>query len=250
MTMPKTAELMKETSHIGELSDMTDAELAKAIGFLREDLPGDPIGFIAAVGPECHVCSCGAVHLRVDDPRLDRATHTSLMRLLATPFGDIVREHVRRHYGWGNVRFGWEGLEARAPRFMAAVERAAIKGSNAADIPHDDLRRTIEALHHDLAEVMATIDGAARAGRSAFVPPEDGEQGRADWLELTAQLMFVFATPLRKYVVEWHRREHGVHVGAVNCCGVVVGHVEPGDGGRWRRQLLSTQIGQQLTPDC
>lgn len=250
MTMPKTAALMQDPPLGDGVAEMTDEKLARAVELLTEDLPGDPIAFIAEVGPESTVCDCGAVHLRVGDPRLDEATYTSLMRLLATPFGDIAREHFRRHNGWVNVRFGWEGLEVRAPMFMATVNRHGITGTKATEIPHDQLRDTIDALHRDLAAVMPVIDEAARAGQSAFVPPEPGDDGRAAWFELTAQLMFVFATPVRKYVVEWHKREHGVNVGAVNCCGVVVGAVDPEDGAGWSHQLLTTQIGQQLTPDC
>ena len=250
MTMPKTAALMKQSPLSDGVADMTDENLEHALALLREDLPGDPIGFIAQFGPEGNVCDCGAVHLRVDDPRLDEATHTSLMRLLATPFGDLVREHFRRQHGWGNLRFGWEGLESRAPAFIAVVDRLGIADSMAADIAHDHLRQTIHALHQDLPDIMPIIDRAARTGQSAFVPPEPGDEGLADWFELTAQLMFVFATPLRKYVVEWYRREYSVNVGAVNCCGVVVGATDPEDGSRWSRELFDTQVGQQLTPNC
>ncbi|MEM9889938.1 MAG: hypothetical protein AAF962_03670 [Actinomycetota bacterium] len=250
MTMPKTAALMKDPPLGGGVAELTDEKLAHAVALLQEDLPGDPIGFIAEVGPDSHVCDGGAVHLRFDDPRMDEATHTSLMRLLATPFGDIAREYFRRQHGWVDIRFGWTGLEARAPEFTAVVAEHGIADTDATDIPHDRLRRTIDALQQDLPEITAVIDQAALTGRSAFVPPEPGDEGRAAWFELTAQLMFVFATPLRTYVVEWHQREHGVNIGAVNCCGVVVGSVDPGDDSRWHRQLLTTQIGQQLTPDC
>ncbi|MEM7338813.1 MAG: hypothetical protein AAF467_09205 [Actinomycetota bacterium] len=250
MTMPKTAALMKESPSTGDIADMTDEKLAHAVALLQDDLPGDPIGFIDRVGPDSTVCDCGAVHLRVNDRRLDAATYTSLMRVLATPFGDIVREHFRRQYGWGNIRFGWDGLDGRAPTFMATVHEFGVASTNAADIPHEHLRGTIRALHHDLADVMAVIEQAAKAGESAFVPPEPGDEGRAHWFELTAQLMFVFATPLRKYVVEWYKREYGVNVGAVNCCGVVVGRTAADGTSGWSRELLATQIGQQLTPDC
>jgi hypothetical protein len=251
MTMPKTAALMREPSARGGIADMTDDELAHAVALLQEDLPGDPIGFISRVGPESHVCGCGAVHLRVEDERLDGDTFTSLMRLLASPFGDIAREHFRRRNGWANIRFGWDGLASRAPRFIEVVDRFDIGNTNAADIPHDHLRSTIDALRNDLAEVMHVIEEAAQSNRSAFVPPHPGDEGRAQWLELTAQLMFVFATPVKKYVVEWYKREYGVAVGAVNCCGVVVEAVEAdNDDDGWGRRLLATQIGQQLTPDC
>jgi hypothetical protein len=249
MTMPKTAALMKETSS-GDVATMTDAQLGEAMQLLQDDLPGDPIGFIALVGPESHVCDCGAVHLQVDDDRLDEQTYASLMRLLATPFGDLVREHFRRRLGWKNIRFGWAGLEGRAPLFIEAVHGLGIKDTRAPDIVHDKLRQAMEALREDLPEVLGCIEQAAQSGRSAFIPPEPGDEGRADWIELTAQLMFVFATPLRKYVVEWHRREHGVNVGAVNCCGIVVGGREAEGDSQWATRLMTTQVGQQLTPDC
>lgn len=248
MTMPMAAAAVKDFPDVSP-AKMTDGQIELALDALRADLPGNPLGFIAEVAPESDICECGAVHLAVDDPRLDEATRSSLLRLLATPFGDIVREHYRRVEGYKTIRFGWSGIAERAPHFVACVDQLGVRNTHPADIDHGDLRVVIDAISADMLGIMPVISQAASTGESIAVPPEPGESGRAAWQALIGELMFVFATPLRKYVEEWCWREFGMRVAAINCCMVPVG--DRGDSSAsWGRKLMATQIDQQITPDC
>ena len=113
MTMPRTAEIAKSFGK--SPSGWTDAKIELALRALEKDLPGGPIGYVLGAVPVSRRCDCGSLHLAVDATDLDDQTRSSLHRLLATPFGDIVRERVRREHGIVNVRFGWSGLSAMAP---------------------------------------------------------------------------------------------------------------------------------------
>lgn len=251
MTMPTTAMLIERLSGNGGIlpSEMSDSQLVDVITTLKEDLPGDPIGFIELVAPESHRCSCGAIHLALDDSRLDTDTKSSLLRLLATPFGDYVREHFRRTSGYQNIRFGWDGIQQVAPAFTRMVDEFDARTVNASTIPHNHLQAIIDAIGEDMPAIMPFIHEALESGASIAIPPQPGPAGRQHWQEQIHQLMFIFATPLRKYVQEWAGREYNRPIGAVNCCFIPVG-AEGEEGASWVRSQLATQIAQQITPDC
>ncbi len=248
--MPKTAMLMKDISEVSDPVQMTDIQLEAAIKSLREDLQGDPIGFIAKVAPESDSCECGSIQLSVIDPRLDEETRHSLLRVLATPFGDIVRESFRRSHGYPNIRFGWDGMKDSAPQFMSRVEIYRVQSADASSIPGPALAAVIHGISIDMPDIMAVIEEARVMRRSIAIPPSPGPNGQREWEKLVSELMFVFATPLRKYVVEWFLREHGLRIGAVNCCMVPVGEEGEHNSESWKSHIFAEQVKQQVTPDC
>lgn len=246
MTMPRTAEVAKTLGR--SPLEWTDAEISLALTALGEDLPGDPIGFVLASVPTSRRCDCGALHLAVDAVDLDSQTRSSLHRLLATPFGDIVREHVRREHGIANVRFGWSGVSAVAPTFVRIVDIYDARTVHADTLDDRTLGNIIAAIRKDLPGMMAMLDESLGSLSVNAVSPEMGDEGRQKWKTLIDQVMFAFSTPVRKYLDEYARREFdSASVGAVNCCIIMSGCMSSSD---WKQRWFDEQIGQQLTPDC
>lgn len=246
--MPLTAEVMN-TLPAGTLpEELTDETLARAIDALREDLPGSPIDYIEQIAPFSKQCECGAVHLRVNDPTLDAATYKSLLRLLATPFGDIVREHMRRRHEFSSIKFGWDGIGTTVPTFLAAVDHFDVR-TVATDVIDDEvLIAVIEALREDMPKLLEMAEKAIATSSAYSVSAEPGEAGRDEWIALIDQVMFAFATPVRKYLVAWAQRLHGAELSAINCCIVMSDRV--GNQTGWLRRRMTEQTDQQLTPDC
>jgi len=248
MTMPKTAAMMK-TLPVGILPEELNAsQLYRAVTALRDDLPGDPIGYIERTAPRSTLCECGAVHLRVDASDLDTDTAASLHRLLATPYGDIVREHMRRQAGFKTIRFGWDGIENKVPSFVQAVIGSDTKNVHANMIGDGELKDIIEAFRQDMPKVMDMIEQSATNISVYSVSPTSEDAGHAEWKALIDQVMFAWSTPVRKYLSEWLAREYGLYGGAVNCCIIMTGLA--GDETNWRRSWIIEQTNQQLTPDC
>lgn len=248
MTMPKTAAVMK-LFPIGILpEEMSSGQLADAIAALCADLPGDPVGYIERTAPASKLCECGAVHLQTNASDLETSTVISLHRLLATPYGDIVREHMQRQGGFRTIRFGWDGIENKVPSFVQAVIDNDAKNTNASSLGDAALKDIIEAFRQDMPKVMDMIERSAADVAVCAVSPIPGDVGRAEWKVLIDQVMFAWSTPVRKYLSEWLAREHGLYGGAVNCCIVMTGNM--GDEVGWRRRWIIEQTNQQLTPDC
>ncbi len=244
MTMPKTAQVAKELGRTP--LEWTDAEMTRALDALRDDLPGDPIGYVMNAVPTSARCDCGAVHLSVDAPDLDCETRGSLHRLLATPFGDIVREHVRRQFGFGNVRFGWSGIKALAPTFVRVVDIYDARTTRVSELSDVTLGNIIEAIRKDMPGMMAMYDESL--GELSVHAVSPGSDGQREWKVLIDQVMTAFSTPLHKYLDEYAKRTYdGAHVGVVNCC-IIMSDV--GDSTAWQRRWFATQVDQQLTPDC
>lgn len=248
MTMPKTAEVMKALPKGTLPEELSDTQLKEALEALRDDLPGDPVGYIERAAPSSKLCECGAVHLRVNAADMGMETAGSLHRLLATPYGDLVREHMRRESGYKTVRFGWDGIEAKAPAFVAAVERHGVRNSIASDIGSEVLAELIEAFRRDMPRVMDMVERSATSVSVFSVSPQLGDTGQKDWKLLIDQVMFAWSTPVRKYLSEWLSREFGLYGGAVNCCIIMTEQV--GSETDWRRRWIAEQTNQQLTPDC
>lgn len=246
MTMPKTATVMK--IYGGLPSEMTAEEMDVALKALSEDLPGDPIGYINQSVAKSNRCECGAMHLCVDSPDLDDETRTSLHRLLATPFGGIVREHICRQSDVTTVRFGWSGIDAYVPMFIAAVDERNVRSTLAANLSDDALDSIIDALRTDLPGMMDMLDNSLANLSVNAVQAAPGGEGRRAWKSLIDQVMFAFSTPVRKYLEEYaSRRFDGARIGAVNCCIIMSGI---SDHHSWSRRWFQEQVGQQLTPDC
>lgn len=244
--MPKTAAAVKAHGHLP--AEMTMAEINTALQALRDDLPGDPIGYIERSVATSERCECGSMHLQIDSPDLDELTRTSLHRLLATPFGDIVRESVCRQSDLTSVRFGWSGLDTRVPMFIEMVDRCGVRSTVATDISDGVLDAIIDALRLDLPEMMSVLDESLLRMTLHTVRAALGDQGQTEWKALIEQVMFAFSTPVRKYVNEYARRRYnGARVGAINCCGIVS---DLSDEQAWSRRWFNVQVGQQLTPDC
>lgn len=246
VTMPKTAQFAKTLGR--SPLEWTDDEIERALEALREDLPGDPIGFIMAAVPLSRRCDCGSLHLSVDAPELEEATRGSLHRLIATPFGDIVREHVRRQSGVANVRFGWSGVDAYAPTFVRVVDIYDARKVRASELDDRTLGNIISAIRKDMPEMMEMLDASLRTLSVKAVSSPPGESGKREWRALIEQVMFAFSTPVRKYLDEYAKRNFGgARVGAVNCC-IIMSDI--GDGSAWQHRWFDTQVDQQLTPDC
>lgn len=228
---------------------MHDTQILQVITALRCDLPGDPIGYIEAVAPHSKQCKCGSVHLSVDDKNLGSSTASSLHRVLATPYGDIVREYMRRREGYENIRFGWQGIQNRAPNFMRTVELTDTQSANAGGIGSSALKEIVQAISQDMPEVFRMIEGAVQTPGKVFaVSAGSSNQERIKWQSLINHLMFVWSTPIRKYLDEWLMREYGLYGGAINCCIVMTDYSS--DHTSWRRRWMSEQTAQQITPDC
>lgn len=245
--MPKTAAFIRSLGGTlpGEMSNM---QLIKALDTLRVDLPGDPIGYLDRVAPVGKRCECGALHLRLDDPALDTATRSSLHRLLATPFGNLVSESMRRKHGLTAVRFGWDGLGEYAPLFMAAITSRGSQTVAAEAISDADLHDIMAALGKDMPGMMGMLDHSLRTLSVHAVGSRPGDTGRQEWKSLIDQVMLAFSTPVRKYVDEYALREYnGARVGAVNCCIIMAAKA---DQPTWQRRWFDEQVSQQLTPDC
>jgi hypothetical protein len=249
MTMPKTAAFMKLLPAGTLPEEMTDAELSEALHALRLDLPGDPLGYIEQVAPTSEQCECGAIHLQADAENLREATAKSLHRLLATPYGDIVREHHRRKNGYQNIRFGWQGIESRVPSFIATIEKHDVRTKFVSEISDEALFDIVEALRTDMPNVMQMIDGSIAVSPAYSVSPAPDDESNQQWKHLIDQVMFAWSTPVRKYLGEWLSREHGVYGGAVNCC-IVMTATRGESESQWRRRWMNEQTSQQLTPDC
>ena len=246
MTMPKTAAVAQMLGRTP--SEWTDPELDQALAALRDDLPGDPIGYVMAAIPRSDRCECGALHLSVDAPDLDDRTRSSLHRLLATPFGDIVRERVRRQAGISTVRFGWNGLCAVVPTFVRVVDIYEVRSVSASKLDNQTLENIIAAIRKDLPGLMAMCNQSLESLTVNAVSPAPGDEGRREWKALIDQVMFAFSTPVRKYVDEYAtRRYSGAMIGAVNCC-IVMSAQLPSDA--WKTCWFDEQVHQQLTPDC
>ena len=246
MTMPKTATVAQMLGRTP--SQWTDLELDQALAALRDDLPGDPIGYVMAAIPRSDRCECGALHLSVDAPDLDDQTRSSLHRLLSTPFGDIVREYVRRQAGISTVRFGWSGLSAVVPTFVRVVDIYEVRSVSASKLDNQSLENIIAAIRKDLPGLMAMCDQSLESLTVNAVSPAPGDEGRCEWKALIDQVMVAFSTPVRKYLEEYAARHYnGAMVGAVNCC-IVMSAQLPSDV--WKTHWFDEQVYQQLTPDC
>ncbi len=246
--MPQTAGVMS-TLHADVLpEELSDQTLARTIAALRQDLPGDPIGYIERVAPASKQCECGAVHLRVNDPELDVATYKSLLRLLATPYGDLAREHMQRRYGFATIKFGWDGIGTMVPNFLATVDHYNARTVATDDIDDETLMAIIEAHRQDMPKVHEMVEQAIATASAHSVSAKPGEAGRAEWIDLINQVMFTFSTPVRKYLVAWAQRMHGAELTAINCCIVLSDRV--GNHTGWLQRRMVTQTSQQLTPDC
>jgi hypothetical protein len=228
---------------------MTDTELSEALHALEMDLPGDPLGYIDQVAPASEQCECGAVHLQINAKNLSETTAKSLHRLLATPYGDIVREHHRRKNGYQNIRFGWQGIETRMPSFVAAVEKHDARINLVSDVSDEALLDIVKALRIDMPDVMKMIDRSIAVSPVYSVSPAPDDEDNQQWKHLIDQVMFAWSTPVRKYLSEWLAREHSVYGGAVNCC-IVMTATHNQSESQWRRRWMNEQTGQQLTPDC
>lgn len=246
MTMPKTAAIVRS---IGRMpADMTQTQLDATLLALGEDLPGEPIDYIMRALSDDQRCGCGALHLSLDAADLDAATRSSLHRLLATPFGDIVRERVRRESGATTVRFGWSGLGLQAPKFVRVVDIYDARQAHASDLTERELGNIVSAIREDLPGMMEMYDTSLSNLSVNAVQPGVGEAGRLEWKMLIDQVMFAFSTPLRKYLDEYARRTYdGAYVGAVNCCIIMSARTTTA---AWSRRWFDEQVNQQLTPDC
>jgi hypothetical protein len=248
MTMPKTALVLKTFAADILPEELSDGQLAAVIAALRSDLPGDPIEYIEHVAPHSERCQCGAVHLAVNAPDLSSVTAASLHRLLATPYGDMAREHMRRSTGFKTIRFGWDGIAQQAPMFVQAVAADHVGSTASADISNQALERVVQAIRLDIPQVVAMLDASAANGTVHAVSAKPGVDGHVHWTSLIDQLMFAWSTPIRKYMAEWLRRTFGVYGGAINCCIVMSGRYNC--EADWRRAWTREQTQQQLTPDC
>lgn len=247
MTMPRTAELAKTLGRSPH--EWSDVELDQALAALGEDLPGDPIGYVLGALPISERCECGALHLSVDAPDLDAVTRGSLHRLLATPFGDIVRERVRRHTDITTIRFGWSGVALTAPKFVRVVDVYDVRTTHASELDDQTLGTIVAAIREDLPGMMAMYDQSLDELAVHAVQPGLGDDGHREWKALIDQVMFAFSTPLRKYLDEYAARHHeGARVGAVNCCIVMAARLPDHDA--WANSWFDEQVNQQLTPDC
>lgn len=246
--MPKTAAAMKALPSGVLPEELSDTDLQSAIKALRIDLPGDPIGYIERTAPNSKLCECGAVHLCVDASDIDEETRGSLHRLLATPYGDLVREHMRRKSGFSTIRFGWSGIDKKVPTFVKAVRDHDAQNTPASSIDQVALVGIIDAFRRDMPDVMQMIEHSAASISAFSVSPQSGDSGRAEWKALIDRVMFAWSTPVRKYLSEWLSREFGLYGGAVNCCIVMTARI--GSEIDWRRQWIQEQTNQQLTPDC
>lgn len=246
MTMPRTAEVARVLGRTP--LEWTDAEINRALAALGEDLPGDPIGYVLGAVPRSERCECGALHLAVDALDMEPDTRSSLHRLLATPFGDIVREHVRRRTNITTVRFGWSGVDNAAPTFVRVVDAQDARHMHASNLSDQVLSDIVAAIRKDLPGMMSMFDQSLGELSVNAVSPEPGDKGRQAWRALIDQVMFAFSTPVRKYLDEYAARQYGgAHVGAVNCCIVMSARLS---SNAWQARWFDEQVSQQLTPDC
>lgn len=245
--MPRTATVARAL--VGRTPiEWSDAEIDQALRALSQDLPGDPIGYVMAAISQSERCECGALHLAVDAPDLDDQTRASLHRLLATPFGDIVREHVARQTDITTVRFGWSGLQAVVPTFVRVVDIYEARTASARELDSQTLENIVAAIRKDLPGMMDMYDRSLGSLTVHAVRPAPGDEGQAIWKALIDQVMFAFSTPVRKYLDEYAARWYaGASVGAVNCCIVMAARL-PSDA--WKTRWFDEQVAQQLTPDC
>ena len=246
MTMPKTAAVARALGRTP--SEWTRSELDRALAALRDDLPGDPIGYVIAAIPRSERCECGALHLSVDAPDLDGQTRSSLHRLLATPFGDIVRERVCRQTAISTVRFGWSGLHAFVPTFVRVIDIYEVRTTSARELDDQTLENIITAIRKDLPGLMTMYNQSLESLTVNAVSPAPDDSDRREWKALIDQVMFAFSTPVRKYLDEYAVRHYdGAMVGAVNCCIVMSAQLP---GAAWKTRWFDEQVQQQLTPDC
>lgn len=254
--MPKTATVVASFSPGVLPLALSGEQLNQAIQALEHDLPGDPIAYIKHVAPRSEQCECGAIHLAVNDSELSEICAHSLHRVLATPYGDIVREYFRRHGGYKTIRFGWEGIEQTVPQFMMAVDQYGVRSTRASQISDQIFHEIIESFRYDMPEVMNMIESSAQLTsetddsdrlRSYAVSAAADDAGRVQWQRLITQLMFAWSTPVRKYLDEYLLRDYAMVGGAVNCC--IVSTMRAGNTS-WRQQWFDEQTCQQLTPDC
>lgn len=255
MTMPKTAAVVASLG-AGVLPEtMSNEQLSLAIQALEHDLPGDPIAYIRTVAPHSDMCECGALHLSVDATDLSECCASSLHRVLATPYGDIVREQFRRELGYQTIRFGWSGIEARVPTFAAATQDYGVRTVHGSELSSEAMYGLVDAFRQDMPGVMDMLEQSValseQAGgpllQSHSVAPSAEDDGRRHWQELISQVMFAWSTPVRKYLDEYLLREYGMVGGAVNCC--IISTMRAGESS-WPQQWFDEQTGQQLTPDC
>lgn len=255
MTMPRTAAVVASFGTHVLPETMTTEQLNQAVRALEQDLPGNPIGYIRRAAPLSELCECGALHLAVNAPDLEQDCAQSLHRVLATPYGDIVREQFRRESGHSTIRFGWSGIETRVPSFVEVVRRYDAQLSHASKVSDKGIQEIMRALHADMPSVIEMLrqsialsqSGNGMSLRSHAVSPSPGSKGRMQWQVLIGQVMFAWSTPVRKYLDEYLLREYGMVGGAVNCC--IISTMRAGVPS-WRQQWFDEQTGQQLTPDC
>lgn len=248
MTMPSAAAAVREMDSLLP-TEMTNEQLAEVIKCFRYDLGDDTIDFIDEAVPRSLHCECGAVHLKVDEPKLSEAVRRNLFRLVASPFGAVMAQL----YGFEKLRFGWEGLESLLPNFVLVADRYQARLSWGADIPDDALAEVIATLKVELPGVIEIAEASAKRSSSrgtfySYVVRPDMVGGKHEWDMQVQYLMLACATPARKFIDEYLLRTHGVQGGAVNCC--IYSTMPATDSVQFERLRWQEQVKQQLTPDC
>lgn len=253
MTMPQTAEYV--TMLGGSMpSEMSSEELNQALKCLDEDLNGTA-SWLMQHAPESadrSTCECGAVHLSLVDPAIDDGRRSYLLRLLATPFGEIPRESLRRQYLYDTVKFGWDGLEQFAPESVAAIDHLGHRSTHQRDIPSADLAEIVAAIRRDLPGVVEMMEASAKQDGSGLrsYPVRPADMSSLDeWKTLIGRLMLAWSTPLKKFLQPHLLRNFGVVGGAVNCCAFPT---EPlgRRSEEFASAIWSEQTKSQLTVDC
>lgn len=251
MTMPVAAAAVKE---MGSLlpNEMSEEQLACVVDGFREDLGNETVVFVEAAIPESKLCECGALHLQLNDPKLSDGVRHKLLRLVASPFGQVVAQQ----HGFSALRFGWDGLEQHLPEFMAVVDRHGVRLALASSVSDEALDEIIAVIRLEVPGVLEMIEASASAARAAggyrsyaVTPAQAGST--ENWQQLIGRLMLAGATPVRKFIDEHLRRRFGVYGGVVNCCVYPAEPIESaGTPDGFARRRWFEQVNQQLTPDC
>lgn len=261
MTMPATATYVKSLgANVQSAADMSAVQIEAALYTLETDLGHTPWTILSRV-PDSISCNCGAVHLDLAEFSDQDSPHLkNMVRLLATPFGDIILRRIQQHHpDVTAVKFGWNGLEGFTPNFVETVDRLGVRSIKAEYMSTDELLEVVDAIRRDLPLAVEMMERSARntlqrktSGLVPFSisPMQDGSKDR--WSERVFELMFAWSTPLKKYLNEWLSREYGVRGLAINCCMFPTEDIKrtkqsglkPIEGG-W-----GVQVEQQVTPDC
>lgn len=251
MTMPATAEYV--TAIGGTMpAEMTDNQLERALACLDADLEDTASWLLRRVAEvaSSSTCECQAVHLSLDDPTMSDTRRSYLLRLLATPFGDLPREQLRRQHGYATVKFGWDGLEQFAPLAVAAIDELGHRSTHRDDISDADLVAIVSAIRHDLPGAVEMMEASARQSggglRGYPVRPADMSSPE-DWKVLIGRLMLAWSTPLRKFLEPHLAREFGMAGSAVNCCAFPTQSL---DEAGFAQSIWLKQTQSQLTVDC